>query len=174
MTSLKFNHHVEKIESLLFGFAMSLTRNKENAKDLMQETLMRCYDKRDRFQEGTNFKSWITTVMYNAYINHYRRRQTKNKVVKPISDYGYMVENKSVEGNAYSMIMMKELKGMVNNLTDDYKVPFKMFVKGYQYNEIAETLDLPMGTVKSRIFYARKKLQTMVGKRYDVESLRAA
>ena len=70
MTTTEFNNHVNKIESLLFGFAMRLTRNKENARDLMQETLMRCFDKRDRFRPGTNFKSWMTTVMYNSYINH--------------------------------------------------------------------------------------------------------
>lgn len=175
MTNLSFNNKVAKIESLLFGFAMKLTRNRENAKDLMQETLMRSFNNRDRYEEGTNFKAWMTTIMYNSYINHYRRRKTRNKVVKPISDFNYMVENKSVEGNAYSSIMMKELKGMVNNLSDDYKVPFQMFFQGYHYDEISEKIDLPMGTVKSRIFYARKKLQRMVNKRYDgLENLMAA
>lgn len=175
MTTLEFNKNVNEIESLLFGFAMRLTRNKENAKDLMQETLMRCFDKRDRFQEGSNFKSWSTTVMYNSYINHYRKRKTKNKVIKPVENFNIFVENKSMEGNAYSLIMMKELKKIVNKLTDDYKVPFKMFVEGYQYDEIAEKLDIPMGTIKSRIFYARKKLKAMVTDRYvDIENLRAA
>ena len=175
MTTLEFNKNVNTIESLLFGFAMRLTRNKENAKDLMQETLMRCFDKRNRFQKGTNFKSWATTVMYNSYINHYRKRKTRNKVIKPIEDFNYMVENKSTEGNAYSIIMMKELRNMVGNLTDDYKIPFKMYVDGYHYDEIAKELGLPMGTVKSRIFYARKKLKGMCKARYEnIETLRAA
>jgi len=175
MTTLEFNSNVNKIESLLFGFAMRLTRNKENAKDLMQETLMRCFDKRDRFEKGTNFKSWSTTVMYNSYINHYRKAKTRKRVIQPVEDFNYMVENKSMEGNAYSIIMMKELGGMVNNLTDDYKVPFNMYVEGFQYDEISEKLDIPMGTVKSRIFYARKKLKSMVTKRYvNIENLRAA
>ena len=175
MTTIEFNQNVNKIESLLFGFAMRLTRNKDNAQDLMQETMMRCFDKRDRFQEGTNFKSWSTTVMYNSYINHYRKRKTKNKVIKPVENFNFMVENKSMEGDAYSIIMMKELTGMVSNLSDDYKIPFKMFVDGYQYDEIAEKLNIPMGTVKSRIFYARKKLKGMVKSRYvNIETLRAA
>ena len=175
MTSIEFNKNISKIESLLFGFAMRLTRNKENAKDLMQETLMRCYDRRDRFNQGTNFKSWATTVMYNSYINHYRKRKTKNKVIQPIEDFNYMVENKSMEGNAFSIIMMKELKKLIGNLTDDYKVPFKMYVEGYQYDEISEKLNVPMGTVKSRIFYARKKLKGMCLARYgNIENLRAA
>lgn len=175
MTTLEFNNNVNKIESLLFGFAMRLTRNKENAKDLMQETMMRCFDKRDRFRKGTNFKSWSTTVMYNSYINHYRKAKTRKRVIKPVEDFNYMVENKSMEGNAYSLIMMKELGGMVNKLTKDYKVPFQMFVQGFQYDEISKKLDIPMGTVKSRIFYARKKLKGMVTKRYEnIETLRAA
>lgn len=175
MTTLDFNQNINKIESLLFGFAMRLTRNKENARDLMQETLMRCFDKRDRFKMGTNFKSWATTVMYNSFINHYRKRKTRNKVIKPIEDFNYMVENKSIEGDAYSIIMMKELNGMVKNLTNDYQVPFKMYVEGFQYDEISEQLKIPMGTVKSRIFYARKKLRKMVSSKYgDFEILRAA
>lgn len=175
MTNTEFNQHVDKIESLLFGFAMRLTRNKENAKDLMQETLMRCFDKRDRFKMGTNFKSWATTVMYNSFINHYRKRKTRNKVIKPIEDFNYMVENKSTDGNAYSLIMMKELNSMVGNLSKDYEVPFNMLIEGFQYDEIAERLDVPMGTVKSRIFYARKKLKGMCKNRYgNIETLRAA
>ena len=174
MTTTNFNKEINKIESLLFGFAMRLTRNKEKAKDLMQETLMRCFDKRDRFHEGTNFKSWVTTIMYNAYINHYRKAKTRNKVVKPVEDFSYIAENKSTQGNAESIIFLKELRRIVNNLTDTYKVPFKMLADGFHYDEIAKKLNLPMGTVKSRIFYARKKLSAMVCKRYDVNSLLAS
>jgi len=70
MTTAKYNAEVYKIEPLLTGFAMKLTRNKENAKDLMQETLMRSFASRERFKEGTNFKAWVTTIMYNSYINY--------------------------------------------------------------------------------------------------------
>ena len=76
--------------------------------------------------------------------------------------------------NGEKIILLKELKGMVNNLSDLYKIPFEMFTEGYHYNEIAEKMNLPMGTVKSRIFYARKKLSGMVSSRYDVSSLMAA
>ena len=173
MTTSSFNIEISKIESLLFGFAMRLTRNKENAKDLMQETLMRCYDKRDRFHEGTNFKSWVTTVMHNSYINHYRKTKTKNKVIKPVEDFSYISENKSTQGNAESIIFLDELKKMVNNLSDTYKVPFKMYTEGFHYDEIAEKLDLPMGTVKSRIFYARKKLSAKVTNLYGANVMAA-
>lgn len=174
MTSENFNAEVKKIESVMNGFAMKLTRNKENAKDLIQETLMRSFASRDRFKEGTNFKAWITTIMYNSYINHYRRAKTKNAVIKPIEDLSYLPGNTSKEMSGEKIILLKELKGMVNNLSDTYKIPFEMFTEGYHYNEIAEKMQLPMGTVKSRIFYARKKLSDMVSSRYDVSSLRVA
>lgn len=174
MTSLQFNQQVEQIESLLFGFAMRLTRDKENAKDLMQETLMRCFNKRDRFQMGTNFKSWATTVMYNAYINIYRRKKTKNKVVKPIEDFNYLVENKSKEGSTDSIMMMKELNATVNSLSDDFKIPFQMFIDGFHYEEIANELEPPLGTIKSRIFYARKKLRNLVKTNFGIRNFAAA
>jgi len=174
MTTIEFNKHVSKIESLLIGFSMKLTRNRDNAKDLMQETLMRCFDKRDRFQEGTNFKSWATTIMYNSYINHYRKRKFRSSIVRPMEDVEYMIETKNDKNNVHDIKMTEELIGIVDGLSDSYKIPFKIYVKGYQYDEIAEQLDIPMGTVKSRIFYARKKLKNVVGERYDVSTVMAA
>lgn len=92
-----------------------------------------------------------------------------------MEDYSYMIANKSVEGNGESIILMKELKKMVGNLSENYKVPFELMVQGYHYDEIAEKINLPMGTVKSRIFYARKKLQGMVNNKYGgIENMIAA
>ena len=170
MTALNFNSNLEKIEDLLFGFAMKLTRNRDDAKDLMQETLMRSYDKKDRFKEGTNFKAWMTTIMYNSYVNQYRRRRTRNKIETPIEDCTLAISAKPAVEKVQSVIMMKELKSMIDLLDDAYKIPFQMFYEGFQYSEIAEKIDAPIGTVKSRIFYARKKLQEMVSMRYGVEN----
>lgn len=175
MTALEFNNNLSKVEALLFGFAMKLTRNKEKAKDLMQETLMKCFDNRDRFRKGTNFKSWSTTVMYNSYINHFRKGKTRKKIIKPVEDFNLIVETNSAPGKAHSTIMLKELHNIVASLKEEYKIPFKMYVEGYQYDEIAELLNLPLGTVKSRIFYARKRLKKMVTNRYgNLEILRAS
>ena len=174
MTSTTFNSEIMKIELLLLGFSIKLTGNKENAKDLMQETMMRCYDKRDRFQEGTNFKAWVTTIMYNSFINHYRRAKIRNGIFRPVADFSYLAENMNTEGNAENIIFQKELRGMINALADTYKVPFKLFTEGYHYNEIAEKMNIPMGTVKSRIYYARQKLSKSLCNRYDEYSLIAA
>lgn len=174
MTTTEFNKSYQPLEALLFAFAMKLTRNTTNAQDLMQETLCRAFKNKDRFLIGTNFKAWITTIMRNNFINDYRKRKTRNKVEAPIEDFGYFVENKSVEGNANSIIMMKELTKMVESLEEDFSKPFNMFNEGFHYDEIATEMNIPIGTVKSRIFFARKKLKSMIKARYGTTLLQRA
>ena len=174
MTTLEFNARYQPLEDLLYAFAMKLTRNKANADDLMQETLCRAYKNKDRFRIGTNFKAWITTIMRNNFINDYRKQKTRNRVEAPIEDFGYFIENKSVEGNANSIIMMKELTNLVDSLSNDFKQPFIMFKDGFHYDEIAQEMNIPIGTVKSRIFFARKKLKGMIKNQYGTTLFRRA
>ena len=174
MTTLSFNHNVSKLEELLFAFAMKLTKNREDAKDLFQETLMRAFANKDRFTAGTNFKAWITTIMRNSFINEYRKRRTRNKVEQPLEDNTEFAVKKSVRNEGGSIIMMNELRTMLDSMNDSHRVPFEMFFEGYEYQEIAEQLDLPMGTVKSRIFFARKKMKDMIEGRYGMVNFRRA
>lgn len=150
----------------LYGFAMRLTRNAEDARDLMQETALRAYDNIARFHPGTNFKAWISTILRNQFINTYRKKRTRNKVEAPVEEFMYVVENEHTRNLADSNIMMDELHAIVAKLPDTYRVPFEMFYTGYHYNEIADHLDLPIGTVKSRLFFARKQLRKGVHERY--------
>lgn len=167
MTAIEFKFKFQELEDLLFGFAMKLTRNREDAKDLMQETAMRAYGNIKRFRTGTNFKAWVSTIMHHSFINHYRKRKTRNQVEAPIEDCMYAVRSKTIKANAFSSIMMKELMKMIDQLSDDYRKPFMMHYRGFQYKEIAEQLEVPIGTVKSRIFYARKNLKEMILKHYE-------
>lgn len=171
MSTLEFNIAIDKLHDLLFAFAMKLTRNREDAKDLMQETTMLAYASLHRFEPGTYFKSWVSTIMRNSFINNYRKMKTRNRVEKPIEDFIYAVENKAVSNQAGSMIMQKELTAILDSLADDYKIPFLMFFQGYHYGEIAEHMNMPVGTVKSRIFYARKQLKEMIGQQYGTNAL---
>jgi len=174
MNTLQFNQNVARIEDLLFGFAMKLTKNRENAKDLMQETLTKAFDKRERFKINSNFKAWATTIMYNSFINGYRKRKTMNQVNASVEDVPFIINKSSSMGNPTSVILHKELINLVNSLEDDFKVPFLMSYRGFQYDEIAAKMDMPIGTIKSRIFYARKKLRAKIDARYDVNALRAS
>ena len=174
MTQNEFNKQVSKIESLLIGFSIKLTGNKDSAKDLMQETLLRSYKNKHKFTIGTNFKAWMTTIMYNSYINIYRKRKTRNKVMRPLDDHSYKVESNANGSDANSVILMEELHAIIETLNDDFKKPFKLLLEGYHYDEISEMIQTPMGTVKSRIFYARKKIQSAMKNKYDLTTLRAA
>lgn len=174
MTSIEFQDKLSPIRDLLFAFALKLTRNQEDAKDLMQETLTRAYGNLHRFQSGTNFKAWVSTIMRNSFINNYRKKKTRNRVEKPVDDFLFAIESTFVSGNAHSEIMQKELTNIVDRLDEGYKTPFLMFFQGYHYNEISQQMNIPMGTVKSRIFFARKKLKSMVQERYGVVDFRRA
>jgi RNA polymerase sigma-70 factor (ECF subfamily) len=174
MTSIEFQENLLPIRNLLFAFAMKLTRNQEDAKDLMQETLMRAYGNLHRFQSGTNFKAWISTIMRNSFINNYRKMKTRKQVEKPVEDFLFAVESTSISDNAFSIIMHQELTNLVDRLDDGYKVPFLMYFQGYHYNEISQKMEIPMGTVKSRIFFARKKLKNMVKEQYGEVDFRRA
>ncbi len=169
MSNLEFTQEMGRLENILFSFALRLTRNYEDAQDLMQETAFRAYKHRDKFAIGTNFKSWVSTIMRNTYINRYRKEKSRKHVNEPIESFLFAIENKGIVPNQGEMnVRMKELSLMLDNIGDIYSVPFLMFYRGYEYKEIAEYLDIPIGTVKSRIFLARKKLKEMVGDRAKV------
>lgn len=166
MTVSEFNTRFSELEDLLFGFAMKLTKNRERSKDLMQETVMRAFKNKDRFKNGTNFKAWITTIMRNSFINEYRKQRTRNRAEQPVEDLLYIADQAVVAEKANASILLKELERIVEALHDTYRVPFMMFYRGYSYLEISAHLQLPIGTVKSRIFFARKQLKGSIAERY--------
>jgi RNA polymerase sigma factor (sigma-70 family) len=167
MTTLKFNHSLTQIQGLLFAFAMKLNNNnREDANDLYQETVMRAFASMERFEEGTNFKAWTSTIMRNCFINEYRKRRTRNQVEQPLEDNSEVAVKQAVRNDAGTIIMMKELRIMLNNMSAANRIPFELHFNGFGYLEIAEQLDIPLGTVKSRIFFARKKLQNIVQGHY--------
>ncbi len=166
MTQVEFQTKWYELESLLFGFAMKLTRNKEEAKDLMQETVLKAYRNKERFKMNTNFKAWTTTIMRNTFINAYRKKTTRKKVEAPIEDFLYSIESKAAEELADASVRTKDLYKTLDTLSDTYRIPFLMFFKGYEYKEIAAQLNIPIGTVKSRIHSARQNLKKAIKARY--------
>lgn len=167
MSTIEFYTSLDQQSQTLHNFAFSLTRDMEDAKDLYQETAFRALSNRDKFQPGTNFKAWLITIMKNIFINNYRRK-VKGGIVSDNSENQYYLNsiNNSILNSAESDIMMDELNGMVESLDDSLKIPFLRYFHGYKYQEIADELHLPLGTVKSRIFFARKALKGMISKHY--------
>jgi len=168
MSTIEFNSKFEQMNGVLNSFAYNLTKNIEDAKDLFQETAYRAMINRDKFMPGTNFKAWLFTIMKNIFINNYRKKAKSNTIVDTTDNLYYLNSGSTtVYNQAESNIMMKELNGMVESLDDSLKVPFVMHFEGYKYQDIAEKLSLPLGTIKSRIFFARKELKDYINKRYD-------
>ncbi|MDQ3140668.1 MAG: RNA polymerase sigma factor [Bacteroidota bacterium] len=167
MSSVEFFNQFELQTQTLNNFAYSLTRDAEDAKDLYQETAFRALSNRDKFQPGTNFKAWLITIMKNIFINNYRRK-IKGGIVSDNSENQYYFNSisNSVLNRAESDMMMKELNGMVESLDESLRIPFLRYYHGYKYQEIADELGLPLGTVKSRIFFARKALKNMISNHY--------
>ncbi len=159
MTALEFNHQLIDLETKLARFALSLTTNKEDAKDLLQETMLKALTYKDQFVQYTNLKAWTYTIMKNTFINNYRRSVRQNTTFDNTKDLYLLNQNKDTSNispdTSYATL---EINKVIDNLDDEFRLPFKMHTEGYKYKEIAQKLGLKIGTVKSRIFFTRKKL----------------
>lgn len=168
MPAREFDSRFNEMSVLLHSFAYNLTKNVEDAKDLYQETAFRAMTNREKFRANTNFKAWLFTIMKNIFINNYRKKVKQNTIMDSTDNMYYINSgNTSISNGGESNIMMKELGKMIDALDDSIKIPFLMHYQGYKYQEIADHLELPLGTVKSRIFFARKELKLMINRRYD-------
>ena len=148
-------------EKSLLGFAYRFTSNHEDAKDLLQETFLKALKYKDKFAESTNLKAWLYTIMKNTFINNYRKASRANTIVDETEENYFINQTNAVKVERPDQsVGFKEISQMINALDDDYRVPFQMHYNGFKYKEIAEQLELPIGTIKSRIFLARQKLST--------------
>ncbi|MFT5165137.1 MAG: RNA polymerase sigma-70 factor (ECF subfamily) [Saprospiraceae bacterium] len=172
MSTLEFDNRLDEMSVKLNAFAYNLTKNVEDAKDLFQETAFRAITNREKFRTGTNFKAWLFTIMKNIFINNYRKKMKSNTIMDSTDNMFYINSGAAMISNgAESNIMMQELSKMVSALDESVKIPFMMHYQGFKYQEIADELDLPLGTIKSRIFFARKELKDLIGARYNVADL---
>lgn len=168
MSSIEFNNQINQMSNLLHSFAYNLTKNVEDAKDLYQETAFRAITNQEKFSPGTNLKAWLFTIMKNIFINNYRKKMKANTIMDSTdNDYYINSGSQTIKNGGESDIMMKELWRMVDNLEDGIRIPFVMHYEGFKYQEIADEMELPLGTVKSRIFFARKELKYIINRRYD-------
>ena len=163
MSVLEFEELLVDNSDFLKPFAINLTRDNEAAKDLYQETLYKALANQEKYNAGTNIKAWLFTIMRNIFINNYRRT-AKQKTVFDNSANDFLLNNNqvTVSNVAESNIEMKEIKKAIYNLPEIFKTPFSLYFDGYKYHEIAEALHEPLGTIKSRIHFARKLLKEQI------------
>ena len=160
MNGIQFQQKLLSLQENMMNFALMLTANRDDAQELLQDTTLKVLDNQDKFVDNVNFKGWVLTVMRNIFINNYHKIVRVQTVVDSSADlYNLDVVNDSGFDSPDKAYQIKEITKAINGLNDDLKVPFSMFLSGYKYNEIAEKLNVPLGTVKSRIFFARQELQ---------------
>ncbi len=157
MKSNTFQKEIIELEKNLSRYAYSLTSNRDDAKDLVQETFFKALNNQEKFNEHTNIKAWVYTIMKNTFINDYRRR-TKRQTLFNDDVHEYVMNSRPSDLGPETDFGFRELNSVVNELEPEFRIPFQMHDNGYKYQEIADELGLHLGTVKSRIHFSRQKL----------------
>jgi RNA polymerase sigma factor (sigma-70 family) len=163
MSTVEFNQLLVHHSDFLKPFAVTLTRDQESAKDLFQETLYRALANKEKYGQGTNLKAWLFTIMRNIFINNYRRNARHTIVYEgATTDFTGEKLSRSLSEFADGGLMLKEINQALYHLPAIFRNPFILYFQGYKYHEIAEMLSEPLGTVKSRIHFARKLLKQKI------------
>lgn len=172
MSTIEFSTQFGQFEALLYSFAYQLTKNEEDAQDLLQETAFKAFKYRNMYQPQTNLRAWLMTIMRNTFINNYRQRK-RRQVLNDQTDNQYFINSGTqvVHNEGETNVTLDEIQQIIDQLEDWMKIPFLLHYQGYKYDEIAQKLDIPLGTVKSRIFFARKRLQQAVRKVFQSKTL---
>lgn len=158
MKTTLFAEKIMNIYPELIKYAFKLTMNKDDANDLVQDCILKALDNEKKFVYQDNFKGWMFTIMRNIFINNYRQSIRELNLFKanlPEERLTQIANEESFE-NIYDM---KLLYGAIDNLPHNIQEPLVLFMDGLKYKEIAEKCHLPLGTVKSRLHFARKHLQ---------------
>ena len=163
MSNSEFNQLLTSNVDFLKPVAITLTRDPDAAADLYQETLYKALANRDKYNVGTNIKAWLYTIMRNIFINNYRRKAKQNIIFDQSSDDSILNKLKSsVSNSAESMLEVKFIQKAIHNLPDVFRNPLVLYFEGYKYHDIAGMLKEPLGTIKSRIHFARKLLKSQL------------
>ena len=163
MSTVEFNQMLVNNAEFLKPFAITLTRDNEAGKNLFQETLYRALANKDKYSVGTNIKAWLYTIMRKIFINNYRRKLKQNTIFDSTPNEFLINQNQGVIANtAESNLRLKDIQEAIHKLPQIFRNPFLLYFDGFKYHEIADMLGEPLGTIKSRIHFARKLLKTQI------------
>lgn len=165
MSTIDFNQLLLSNTEFLKPFAVTLTRDNEVAKDLLQETMYRALANKEKYSVGTNIKAWLYTIMRNIFINNYRRKAKQNTIFDSTPNEFLLNYNQvTISNEAEGALKLKDIQGAINKLPEIFRNPFLLYFEGYKYHEIADMLKEPLGTIKSRIHFARKLLKEQLNR----------
>lgn len=150
----------------LYSFALKLTRGRDDAEDLVSDTLLRAFQRWEQYRLGTNIRAWLFTILYHAFVS--RKRRIDAREVQPLEDEDGRevfepVGEADPEGTFYDSFVDQEIVNAINALPDEYRAAVVMSdLHGLRYGEIAQVLGVPEGTIKSRLFRGRRLLQAQL------------
>lgn len=159
---LTFEQQMQTYQQMLRNYALQLTQNMDDANDLVQETFLKAMTYSSKFKKGTNLKGWLFTIMRNSFINNYRRITKRNSLMDTQEEQFILDRSKNynTSNDGEFKFIRQDLASAIDQLPDDLRITFEMNTLGYKYHEIAKKINIPIGTVKTRIFVARRKLRT--------------
>lgn len=165
MTTAEFRYKLVNLQDPLRRFALSLTSDQRSAMDLVQETFLKALNNREKFTTDISLKAWTFTIMKNTFINEYRRCKRQNISHERNDESSFFNNTKFISiDDPSSVYFASELVNNIEQLQEAFRAPLQLLIKGYKYQEIAEELDLNIGTVKSRIFLSRKHLSNLMNR----------
>jgi RNA polymerase sigma-70 factor (ECF subfamily) len=164
MSEIEFSRLMTMNKSYLFGYAYLLTKNRDDASDLLQDTMYRAFKNRRKFIVNLNFRAWIKKIMYNLFVSNYHRKKrlALSSIEEPDGHINFSLEHSRNDG--FVNVEMEDVRRAIDQLEDKYKNLIMHFYQGYAYEEMAEKFEIPIGTVKNRMHKARNILKRKLGR----------
>lgn len=160
MTALEFSYEISQSTKALKPFAMRLTKDSDDAADLLQDTVLKAITHREKFTDGTNLKAWMYTIMKNTFITNYQKMVKRRTFIDTTENLHFINSTQYTTKNLGEQnFAMEDIQKALTKLESAFREPFMMYFNGFKYHEIAEQLMIPIGTVKNRIHLARKELK---------------
>jgi RNA polymerase sigma-70 factor (ECF subfamily) len=153
-----FKFDLVQLQEQLFYYALQLTEDREDALDLVQETSFKALKNRNRLHNNDHIRAWLYTILKNTYINYLRSSHYRQLSHDSDELNNYAAPSNGSNGTPYDQLEKKELHEIIGMLPVVYEQPIKMFLSGYSYKEIAKRMNIPIGTVKSRIHLGKKQI----------------
>lgn len=163
MDAITLEKELLSVRPKLCVYAKQLTNCVEDAEDLVQETMYKILTNASKYVTEQNFKGWAFTILKNIFINDYRRNSKRSQINDSTpNDYFLNLSNLYTHETPDIIMSEKEISSIVNSFSHEFREPFTLYLEGYSYQEIADKMGIPLGTVKSRIFFARKRMQNQL------------
>ncbi len=168
MTTQEIQQLNGKLYQECISYALTLTNNVVTARDLVQDAYYKAFKHEQQFEPGTNLRAWIKRIVYNTFASDYRREKRRRELFQEAPRRDHWMVTATTDNSAPAAIESNTILQLVDQLKDIYRRPFLLHLRGMPYDQIGRSFNIPIGTVKSRVFVARQQLRTLVQREYQL------